>query len=55
VQGEALRPVKARCRIVGECQGGELGVGEWVGEHSHRSSRMGCGTGGFQRGNGERG
>ena len=29
--GEALGPVKARCTSVGECQGGEVGVGGWVG------------------------
>lgn len=28
---EALGPVKAPCPSVGECQGGEAGVGEWVG------------------------
>ena len=27
--GEALGPVKALCPSVGECQGGEVGVGGW--------------------------
>jgi hypothetical protein len=29
--GEALDPVKTRCPIVGECKGGEAGVGGWLG------------------------
>jgi hypothetical protein len=29
--GEALDPVKAQCPSVGECQGGEAGVGGWLG------------------------
>jgi hypothetical protein len=29
--GEALDPVEAQCPIVGECQGSEAGVGEWMG------------------------
>jgi hypothetical protein len=53
VGGEALGPVKARCHSVGECQGGEAGVGGGVGEHPHR--RRGDGIGGFQKGNQERG
>ena len=28
--GEALGPGKAPCSSVGECQGEEAGVGEWV-------------------------
>jgi hypothetical protein len=40
VGGEALGPVKALCPIVGECQGGEAGVGRWVGEHPYRSREM---------------
>ena len=28
---EALGPVKARCPSAGECEGGEAGVGVWVG------------------------
>ena len=47
--GEALGPEKARCPSVGECQDREAGVGEWV------SRGKGDGTGGFQRGNEERG
>ena len=27
---EALGPVKAQCLSVGECEGGEVGVGGWV-------------------------
>ena len=34
--GEALGPVEAQCPSVGECQGGEVGVGEWVEAHSLR-------------------
>jgi hypothetical protein len=35
---KALGPVKAGCSSVGECQGGEVGVGGgWVGKHLHRS------------------
>ena len=34
--GEALGLGKAQCPSVGECQGGEVGVGGWVG-HPHRS------------------
>ena len=45
--GEALGPVKARCPSVGECQGGEVGVGEWVGEHPHRRRGRRIGEGGF--------
>jgi hypothetical protein len=30
VGGEALGTVKAQCLNVGECQGGEVGVGGWV-------------------------
>jgi hypothetical protein len=37
--GEALGPVKAQCPSVGGCQGGEVGVGGWLGEHPHRSRR----------------
>jgi hypothetical protein len=43
--GEALGPVKVRCPSVGECCGGEVGMGEWVGEHAHRSR----GQGGWNR------
>jgi hypothetical protein len=57
--GEALDPVKTSCPSVGECQGGEAGVGEWVGgrlagwveEHPPRSRRRGYGIGAFRAGN----
>ena len=46
--GEALGTLK--------CQGSEVGVDGWVGEHPHTSRRgRGNGIGGFQRGNQERG
>ena len=35
--GEALGPGKTQCPSVGVCQGREVGVGRWVGEHPHRS------------------
>jgi hypothetical protein len=40
---EALGLVKVGCSSVGECQGGEAGVGGMVGEHPHRNRgrRMG--------------
>ena len=44
-------PVKALCPSVEECQGREAGLGELVGEHSHRRRRRGNRIGGFQRGN----
>ena len=43
MEGEALGPVKAQCTSVGECQGREVGVGGWVGEHPHRSRGRGRG------------
>ena len=33
-----LGPEGVRCHGVGECQGGKMEEGRWVGEHSHRSS-----------------
>lgn len=30
--GEVIDPVKAPCPSLGEFQGGEMGVGRWVGE-----------------------
>jgi hypothetical protein len=36
---------KSALPSVGECQGGEVGVGGWVGEHSHRSKERGRGKG----------
>jgi hypothetical protein len=48
MEGEALCPVKARCTSVGECQGGKVGVGGWVGEHPHRRRGSGEGIGGFR-------
>ena len=47
--GESLGPGKAPCPSVGERQGGEVGVGGWVGEHPHRSSGREDGIGGFQK------
>jgi hypothetical protein len=41
VGGEVLVPVKARCPSVGECQGGEAGVGGWVKEHVTKAGRKG--------------
>ena len=34
---KALGPGKARCPTVGECQGWEASLGEWVAEHIPRS------------------
>jgi hypothetical protein len=39
LEREDLDPVKAQCPSIGECKGGEAGVGMWVGEHLHRSRR----------------
>ena len=52
--GEALDPVKAQCPSVGECQGGEAGVGGWVEEHPYRGRIRGDRIGGLQRENWER-
>jgi hypothetical protein len=41
--GEALGPVETQCPNIGECQGGEVGVGGWVGELPHRSRGKGMG------------
>jgi hypothetical protein len=41
---ETLGPVKPQCLSVGECQQGEAGVGEWVG-NTHIE-----GEGGWDRG-----
>ena len=41
MEEEALGPVKARCPSLGECQGGEVRVGGWMGEHAHRSKGRG--------------
>jgi hypothetical protein len=35
--GKDFGPVKARCFSVGECQGQKAEMGEWAGEHPHRS------------------
>ena len=51
---EALDPVKARCPGVGECEGKKVGVGEWVGEHPHKSRRW-DGRGCFRVGKFEKG
>ena len=45
MSGEVLGLEKALCPSVGECQCGEAGVGEWVGEHPHRSRGAGTGAG----------
>jgi hypothetical protein len=42
--GEALDAVKAQWPRVRECQGGEVGVGEWVGEGA-LSLKQGRGNG----------
>jgi len=55
VGGEALVLVKAQCPSVEEFQGGEVGMGGWVGEHPHRSRRIRSDIGGLWRGNQERG
>jgi hypothetical protein len=52
---EALGPGKAGYPSVGECQGGEAGVGGWAGEHPHRSWERKGGVEGFWRGNQGRG
>jgi hypothetical protein len=36
VGGTALGPEGVRYPSVGECQGGKVGVGGWVGEHPYR-------------------
>jgi hypothetical protein len=38
-----LGPEVVRCPSVGECQSRKVGVGEWVGEHPHRSRGRGDG------------
>ena len=38
--GETLGPMKAGCPSIGECQGGEAGVGRWVGEYPHSSREL---------------
>ena len=45
---EALVSVKARCPSIGECEGMEVGVVGWAGEHPHRSrgGEMGQGASG---------
>jgi hypothetical protein len=53
--GEVLGLVKAQCSSVGGCQGGEVGVVRWVGEHPHRSKERGYEIRGFRRNNQERG
>jgi hypothetical protein len=51
--GEALGPLEARCPSVGECQGSEVEVGEWVS--TLIEARGGEWDGGLQRGNWEGG
>jgi hypothetical protein len=55
VGGEALGPLKDPSPRIGEFEGREVGVGEWVGAHPHRSRRRVNGIGGFWRVNQERG
>jgi hypothetical protein len=38
--GETLGPVKARCPIVGECQGQEVGVGGLVGGKTRKGDNI---------------
>jgi hypothetical protein len=52
MEGEALGPVKVRCPSVRECQDGEVGVGEWVGEHSSQKQGKRDGIGDFFLGGG---
>jgi hypothetical protein len=52
---EALGPVKVLCPSVRECQGGEVGVGRWVGEHPHRNRGKGRWDREFAEGKLERG
>jgi hypothetical protein len=47
VGGEALGPEGVQCPSVGECQGGNMGVGGWVREHPHRSRERGGWNRGF--------
>jgi hypothetical protein len=44
---KALDSLKDRCLSVEECKGGEVGVGGWVGPHTHRSRKRGHRIGGF--------
>jgi hypothetical protein len=46
--------VKSQSPSVGECQGSEVGVSEWVEAYPHRSRRRGNVIVGLQRGNWER-
>ena len=48
MRGEALGLMEAWCRSIAGCLAGEVGVGGWVREHSHRGrgkgDRMGMGS-----------
>ena len=46
--------VNAQCPSVGECEGREAGVAEWMGAHLHRTRRRGEEIGDFWEGNQER-
>jgi hypothetical protein len=50
VGGEALGPLKVQCLSVVKCQGSDVGVSRWIGEHPHRSrgGRMGEGVCGWE-------
>jgi hypothetical protein len=54
VVGEALGPLKTGYASIGEYQGSEVGVGGWVGEHSHRNRKREDEIAGFRRRNTER-
>jgi hypothetical protein len=45
--GEAFGPLKVLCPSVGECEGIEVGAGEWLRKHPSRRRRKGEGIGGI--------
>jgi hypothetical protein len=47
MEEEALGSVKDQFPNVGECEGGEAGVGGWVEAHPHKSRWREDGIGGF--------
>ena len=53
--GEDLGREDVQCPTVGEYQSRKTGEGRWLGEHPYRGRERGDGTGGFQRGDLERG
>jgi hypothetical protein len=44
---EVLDSMKTQCLSVGECKGGDMGEGGWVGAHPPRSRKRGDGIWGF--------